>query len=362
MNYPSSRLGKVVVIWAQGSGDIVAGSPETVTDAQTTQFSGVAPLELFVSPSSIPANTTANVLACIVDALNSPVSGVAINASFANFEGTGTVTFLGGGAFGNLTDSTGCVTAQITTSGVSAGSPTVVFTGAGDTASVSIVRGALVLQAVPSTIFGSAVINLTLVDGSGTPQAGYQIVGSCTAVAPTTLVLSSGPGTTNASGQTTATITATELNRAGSAGSGQCVFQTADGTASATVVAQGADLCTIGLSPPPPGCAQPAQSALNVTIGNSAPNTLGATVVSSPSGLTCSRPANSGATTQCPTVLFDRDTSVELGVSILPSGSPVSVSVGPGCILTSSPGDPVIRLRADMVGAGVTCNIVLANP
>jgi hypothetical protein len=361
MNYPASRLGKVVVIWAQGSGDIVAGSPETVTDAQTTQFSGVAPLELFVSPNAIPANTTANVQACIVDARSQPVSGVLITAGFADFEGTGSVTFLGSGALPNLTGPSGCVTARITTSGVSAGNPTVVFSGGGDTASVAIIRGSLVLQAVPSTIFGSAVITLTLVDAAGVPQSGYQLVGSCTADSQTTLVLSNGPGVTNASGQTTVTITATNLNRAGSAGSGTCTFQTSDGTATATVTAQGTDLCTVGLSPPPPGCVQPQQTALAVTI--SSPASLGATVVSSPSGLTCSRPtASPDPTTSCPTVLFDRDTSVELGVNVLPAGSPAVVTASGGCVLTSSPGDPVIRLRADMTGVGVACGISISQP
>jgi hypothetical protein len=320
MNYPASRLGKVVVIWAQGSGDIVAGSPETVTDAQTTQFFGAAPLRLFVSPSTIPANTTANVRACIVDALSAPVSGVAINASFADFEGTGTVTFLGGGVFPNLTDSSGCVTARVTTSGVSAGNPTVVFTGGGDSAPVSLVRGSLVLQAVPTLIFGTRNIVLTLVDGAGVPQPGYQIIGSCTAVAPTRLELLNGPGTTNASGQTTVDILTTNLNQIGAAGSGSCTFSTADGTATATVNAQGTDICELAFSPPPVGCPSPPpppQFTLNVNLSGA----LGATVVSSPEGILC--PKAPGEVRVC-SGTFNQGTTVT--VSIRPSNdAPASV-------------------------------------
>jgi hypothetical protein len=256
MTYPMSRAGKLVVIWAQGNGDVVAGSPETVTDAEVAVFAGVAPASLFVSPNTIPANTTADVEVCVVDALRIGLANVAISGQFQNFAGNGSITFLGAGPMPNLTGQDGCVTARITTSGVlSTGTdPVVVFSGAGESDIVTISRGSLILQAQPSTMFGSGLITLTLRDGNGQPQSGYQLLGTCTATSPTTLTITSGPGTTDSNGRTTAGVTAAQLNGINFAGSGSCTFSTADGTATVTVPFQGVDLCTLGFSPEPEGC------------------------------------------------------------------------------------------------------------
>jgi hypothetical protein len=349
MNYPVSRLGKVVVIWAQGNGDIVAGSPETVTDAQTMQFYGLAPAELFVSPSQIPANTSAIVQACVLDAARSPISGVRISASFADFQGTGSITFLGSGPMPNLTGANGCVNARITTAGVGEGNPRVVFSGAGDTAEVQILRGTLVLQAVPSVIFGSSTVTLTLLDAGGVPQPGYQITGSCTATAPTTLTITAGPGVTNAAGQTTVSISATELNRIGSAGSGQCVFQTVDGSATATVVAQGIDVCTLGTSPRPPGC--PGVAPVTFTVNLS--GTLAASGSSSPAGIAC--PKAAGVNVQC-NAQFDVGTTVTLVVR--PSDdNPASVVFSGDCVRAA---DTATSAQATVtMSTARTCNVAV---
>ncbi len=254
MTYPVSRLGKVVVVWAQGNGDIVGGSPETVTDADVAVFAGVAPGTLTASPSTIPANTSALVTVCVSDALRVGVAGVGIGAEFQDLGGSGTVEFLGDGPYANVTGEGGCVLAQVTTSGVGDGEPLVVFFGGGDSDEVSIERGDLILQANPSAMFGSGTITLTLLNSSGQPQSGYQLVASCTAEAPTTLQVTSGPGATNASGQTSVNVVATNLNQINAAGSGECEFKTADESASVTVPFQGVDICTLGFSPTPPGC------------------------------------------------------------------------------------------------------------
>jgi hypothetical protein len=254
MTYPVSRLGKYVVIWAQGNGDVVAGSPETVTDAEVAFFAGLAPARTFAIPGNIPANTTADVTVCVVDALRMGLANVGISGEFVNLDGQGSIQFLGGGPLPHLTGDDGCVIARVTTSGVLQGNPSVHFFGAGPPAVVNIVRGTLVLQARPTLMFGSGTITLRLISATGQPLSGYQLVGSCEAAAPTMLTITEGPGTTNASGETTVSVTAFELNRAGSAGSGTCTFSTADGSATATVQFQGIDMCTINLSPPHPDC------------------------------------------------------------------------------------------------------------
>lgn len=353
LNYPVSRLGKLIVVWAQGNGDIVAGSPETVTDADVMYFAAAAPALLTASPSSIPANTTSNVQLCVSDALRVPVSGVAVSGAFDGLDGIGSITFLGTGPAANVTDESGCVTAAVTTSGVSVGgNPRVVFSGAGSSATVSIVRGALVLQAVPSTIFGSSNVTLRLVNANGVPQPGFQIVGTCTATAPTTLQLSNGPGVTDANGRTTVEILATELNRTGSAGSGSCVFRTVDGSATVTVQAVGTDLCTLGTSPPPSGCPAAPQAVLTLAFSSMA---QGMSASTSPAGILCSRTA--GTTTSC-TGSFDQGTTV--AISIRPANdNPASVVFSGGCVRSADTATSAVAL-ANM-SAAQTCTVAV-NP
>lgn len=256
MNYPVSHLGKVVVVWVQGEGDVVAGQPETVADVDLLSFAAAAPLTLVASPTAIPANTTSQVELCVSDAFASPVQGVLIRYSFNGLEGNGSVDGNGpSGALDTLTGPDGCTIAQVVTSGVlSTGSPTVVFSAGGATAEVEITTSTLVLQARPSALSSSALVTLTLLNGQGVPQPGFLIVGECTAAEGTTIILENGPGVTNAQGQTTVFIEALNLDGIGEAGSGECTFETADGAATATVTLQGIDLCETAFSPRPPGC------------------------------------------------------------------------------------------------------------
>jgi hypothetical protein len=259
MNYPVSMLGKRVVIWAQGTGVPTAtGAQRTVADVAVTGFPGIAPATLTASPGTIPGNTTAEVLLCVIDALGSPIRGVFVGYAFAGLEsGVGSVDGQGAaGTVANATGVDGCTVASVTTSGLLAGgTPSVVFTAGDSQATVSIVVGAQILQAIPSSFrggTGARLITLRLLSANGSPVAGVQLFGTCQASGGS-LGIISGPGTTNANGETQVFVNM-DLDGQGSFGSGTCTFTTATGAPSAVVTFTGIDICTLGFSPPPPGC------------------------------------------------------------------------------------------------------------
>jgi hypothetical protein len=255
MTYPASRLGKNVIVWAQGSGTPTAsGSLRTVADVEVLRFFAIAPLTIVASPTSIPGNTTADVTVCVFDGTSNPVPGVTIAYHFAGLT-TGSGSVDGGGSSGfvaNATGINGCTVAAVTTSAVLQGTEAqVIFSAGGESAGVNIVVGQMFLQATPSAFVGSGgLVTLRLVssDGSGVP--GVQIVGSCEATGGT-LAITSGPGVTDSTGTTTAMVAA-DLNNCGPPGSGTCTFTTVAGTPSATVTFQGVDLSDFGGSPPCP--------------------------------------------------------------------------------------------------------------
>jgi hypothetical protein len=293
MNYPVSAIGKRVVVWAQGDGDIVNGTPETVADVDILAFPGIADLLLTASPTTIPANGTYPVRLCVVDAIDSPIQGVRISFGFGGGI-TGSVDGVpGSGIVGTPTGADGCTIANVSTTGVPTGGGNVTFSVGASTAVVQIVRDALVLQARPSVITsGSQRVVLTLLNSAGVPQPGYQITGTCTGTNGTIVALSDGPGVTNANGETTVQITSTNLNQVGQAGGGSCTFRTVDGSATTTVQIIGEDLCETVFSPPPDGCPNSTtQFPLTLTLNGAGG---GYTVSSNPTGITCAVP-NGGA-------------------------------------------------------------------
>lgn len=260
MNYPVSRLGKVAVIWAQGDGAIVGSQARTVADAEFVRFAGVAPATLSVSPTTIPGNTTTTVVACVRDALFVPIEGVQIGFGFTGLNGgqgsvDGRPT---SGTFANLTGRDGCTVGSVSTTGIVDSGGSLVVSGVGQSASVEIEVGSLILLANPSSFFGSGgTTTLRLVDAAGRPVPGVQLVGTCTGTGGA--VISTQPttgqnGVTDANGEARWDIFAENLSRAGGAGSGSCIYTTAAGTPTATVTLQGVDLCTIPISPRPPEC------------------------------------------------------------------------------------------------------------
>jgi hypothetical protein len=302
MTYPVSHLGKSVIVWGQGEGDIIGGQAETVADVDPLVFAGLAPLELTASPSSIPANTTSLVTLCAIDAADSPLGGVVISYSFDDLEGTGSVDGNGPtGVLDTVTGANGCTTASVTTSGVLE-EGTVVFAAGGDTAEVDIFTGTLVLQANPTALGGSGDVTLTLLNAQGVPQPGFLIIGSCTGSDGAIITLVSGPGVTNAQGQTVASISATNLDGIGEAGSGECIFSTADESVEVTVTLQGVDLCTIPISPQPPGCAAAVTFTVTLILNDAAggDTTTGFQVSDSLGTLNCAAPEGGTQTCSAP--------------------------------------------------------------
>lgn len=322
MNYPVSKLGKNVVIWAQGDGPVVATQPKKVADVEFALFSGIAPATLVVSPSVLAANTTTTVQVCVYDALGAPLGNVGIGFSFEGLSGQGWVD--GTATVGSTANPTalgsGCTTAVVRTSGVlESDEPKLVFTGAGAEAEVTFTFGLLVLQANPTMLTHGGVVTLTLLNNNGVPQPGHQIVGECTGEDGASIWLDPNPGVTDANGRTTATIRVNNLDGLGVAGSGKCDFQTVDGTAKATVKLQGQDLCLLYTSPLPVGCpATPVdQHALSVTISGG--GTAGSySITSAPSGLLCT--VASGVTSTCSPVEFNEGATVIL-TTTGPSGA-----------------------------------------
>jgi hypothetical protein len=351
MNYPVSAIGKRVVVWAQGDGDIVSGTPETVADVDILAFPGIAELQLTASPLTIPANGTYPVLLCVTDALDSPIQGVRINFAFSGT--TGSVDGVtGSGLVATPTGVDGCTVANVTTTGVSTEGGSVVFNVGAAEQTVQIVRDALVLQARPSVITsGSQLVTLTLLNAAGQPQPGYQITGTCTGTNGTVVALSNGPGVTNANGQTTVQVTSTNLDQIGSAGGGSCTFSTVDGSATTTVLIIGQDVCDQGFSPPPEGCPNSTtQFSLTLTLNGAG---SGYTVTTNPTDGNAPCVVPTGAVNTC-NLVFDAGTVVSL-LAVDGGGlTPVNWS-GPHCAPFGGPNPTTVgtvTMSADRV-----CNV-----
>lgn len=255
LNYPVNQLGRLVAIWARGSGEVVGTVQELVSDVDLIVFPGAGPATLLVSPDRIPANQTSVVSICVADALGAPIQGVQIGFSVANPSTTTTVDGQSGsGAVANPTGPSGCTTATITTSGIAnaAQAPVITFFGAGQSDTVTVVAPTIsFLQAFPSAFFGGngGPIRLRLFDGNGNPIPGVLITGVCTGTGGAQLILSVPPGVTNQNGETTATVIAVNLDQPQGNGGGQCVFTAAGGSPSVTVPFEGIDICQIFFSP-----------------------------------------------------------------------------------------------------------------
>lgn len=301
MNYPVSKLGKTAVVWAQGDGDIVGGSAESVADAEALVFAGVAPASLVVSPTAIPGNRTVSVTACVQDSLGSGLGGVPVNFAFSGLGGgQGRVDGqLDSGAFANRTAlGSGCATGAVSTTGITQAGGRLVINAAGQSATVTIEIGSLILTANPSavTTTSTAIVTLSLLDAGGFPVANAQLSGTCVGAGGaqlSTAPVSGETGITDANGTARFLISGTNLSQINAAGSGTCTYRTASGTPSVAVPVQGVDLCN-GFSPTPQGCGGPFQLSVTV-LGGPTVGTL-YSVSSTPGGITCSS-APSGSQT-----------------------------------------------------------------
>jgi len=269
MTYPVSKLGKLAAVWAQGNGIVTNGATKTVDDIMLVRFAGVAAVgalsaAVSASPNPIYGNTTQTVTACITDALGSPLQGIQFNFAYT---GSGTATVdgtKGSGLLASLTDQTGCAVATVVTSGVSpsldaTGSGVLKFCVSSDLcASVTVVVNIAVLQVSPSTVSvpkaGITVpITITAFDTLGNKTPNVPISGACSASggAGATIQPASFTGTTGANGSVVDTVTASNFVLVANpptvptpqVGSGQCIFTTTAGAASATVTFNGILTC-----------------------------------------------------------------------------------------------------------------------
>ncbi|MCK9489711.1 MAG: hypothetical protein M0Q42_10015 [Xanthomonadales bacterium] len=302
MNYPVNMLGRSVIIWAQSDGIVVAGQNKTVADVEVVSFAGLAPSLVTASPGQIQGNGTSTVTVCQQDALGAPMQGSYIGFAFQDLSsGTASIDGQSGGGSIGPTGGNGCVSATVQTGGITAGEgePSIRFFDEYSEAIVEILVGEQVLLANPSGFYGTGgTVNLRLLAANGEPISGVQLAGACTGSGGAIVSLSSGPGVTNASGVTTATITATNLNQFGSAGTGSCEFSVPGGEPSANVQVQGIDYCEAAPDNPNCGDAEdPVNGWLDLTLVRGAADDSATATVSGLPG-NCSLAAMAGAA-QC---------------------------------------------------------------
>lgn len=257
MNFPVSRIGQAVQVWARGSAATTGGT-KLVTDIGGFVYPGIAPLEIIASPTVIPGNTTATVSVCLRDGQGNPVQGAFVNFGFNLPSGFGTI---GGSSSGPLpapTGGNGCVQVSVVTTGVSDEEGELQFSLGAAEAIVSIKTAAdLILQAFPSAFIGNGFfeINLRLIDGAGNPVANRAIGFQCAGSGNTAIVsVVQPPGLTNAQGQTTTLVSAQFMDQPNGGALWTCEFSLAGGDPSTVVTFRGRDSCAGGpdFSPPPP--------------------------------------------------------------------------------------------------------------
>jgi hypothetical protein len=356
LNFPNTRLGKLVYIFAQGDGVGANGAIKKVTDIGDYTYPGIAPGELTANPEAISGNTTSAVTVCVLDALGAPLQGLPINFTFTGLN-AGAQGFVdniqGSGVVEDRTGPSGCTLAIVRTIGISnaggsTGTPRVIFSVGGLSDSVAITAGGEgSLTAAPSSFRGSGgTITLTLRDSAGNPVPGVNINTQCTG----DVSIVTPAGVTNAQGQTTAVINGDNLNGYGETGEGECTFTAASGEET-KVTFTGIDFCETNVSPPPPpelcgGTTTPIQLTVQVTPTAAGPTACGLTVSSNPSGIACSAPAGGGSVS-CNSS-FTQGTAVQLTAVPTGAGCPAA----PGRTVTFSGG----CAQSGPVSANVTLN------
>jgi len=178
LTYPINELGRPVAIWAQGTrpdGDSV----QTVADVISARFPGVAPAVLAVSPNTIGANTSRTVQVCLRDALNAPISNVALgvrsNTDFA----------FSTDPVNPVTGADGCVLVTITTTDIATDDieRIIEFVSGSATAQVRVIAPSLAfISASPSALallFNTRDVTVTVINSNGDPAVGLQVQAVC---------------------------------------------------------------------------------------------------------------------------------------------------------------------------------------
>ncbi|AVP98710.1 hypothetical protein C7S18_16610 [Ahniella affigens] len=354
LNYGVVKIGKLSAIYAQGVGDVVNNSSELVTDVELVRYPGLAPGSLTVNPSDIAGNRTVSVTACLRDRLGSGAQGILLNYRFANLgAGTGRVNGVTGpGALTTPTGQDGCVTVDVSTSGVvqtTGTTPSVIFETpalSGATGilsdSANILVGLMFLTATPETITGDGgrLIDLQLVDAGGLPVPGVLIVGNCTATGGATLTITTQAPITNAQGRTQAVASGQGFDVTSGSGSatGTCTFTVAGGTVSDTVTWGSQNICDLFSPAVPEGC--PAATLLMNITGSGVAGSV-------PAGLNCTGPGSCSRE-------FAPTSSVQLVLSAAPTVFTCQTSGGPLVNFAPAATASIVMPPA---GQTITCNV-----
>src|SRR6056297_3057885 len=313
LTYPINAIGRPLVLWSQGT-RIQPGGTRTVADVEGARFPGIRPVQLTVTPSTIQANNDTFVRVCLFDAALSPIEGAFITGGITEGPANGTLdgspmTTRTAQATG--TSAPGCVDTLVNVTGLpptgegggDEGGATLTFSFDIATADVTVIPpGAAALLVEPSVLNDSTLsisnrlINLTLIDGSGQPISGTQLLGECE-TDEGILEIAQSPGVTDQNGATTARVLV-GLAGCGTDGGtyprlGTCTFTTNTGSPIGVLQAFGIDVLTLGVSPPPVGC--PAEEeeesdlqTLVVQVEDNRPDPQPSSLVESiPSGISC---------------------------------------------------------------------------
>lgn len=306
LTYPVTQLGRLAAIWVQGTGDLPAGvsTPEIVSDVEVRQLPGVAPGVLTSDPARIRGNATVPVTVCVRDYVGAGIRGVPIDFRFTLFSGRGEIEGIANqGTLPRRTGANGCVTVEVTTTGVTApgaGSTTpsqVEFSFGELRDSTEIVIGEQLLTLVPSSFTGGdggVQVTATLTDEGGTGISGVQLIGTCQNTGNASITIGPIPRT-DANGQTIIDLIGvgfTVVNATPPVVT--CTFSTPGGRPSAVFTWRGVDVCASGFSPIPPQCPNGPRTLTVDFVFTGAPlGTAGATIVSTTPGINCTRSGSS---------------------------------------------------------------------
>lgn len=286
LTYPVQKLNKRVIVWAQGSGDIVQGSTETVEDIEDYVFFGAAPATMSAAPSEIDAGSTTAVRICLSDNFGSALPGVSVeggvNSTTADFQ----VRIDGQltpppARLRNRTGADGCTTAQVEAGALPGNSQIIVFRvpGTNLTAEVTVrpPRGARFRVSPPeirgNTLPGAPVrVVTTLTTNLNAPIPNANINAACRVTRQATVGGNSTPAgsivvlpsdrATNSSGVAEFDVTVSGLDAFNTPGAGICTFRVDAGGAVTTALSidipvNGIDLCGLSANVNNPLCNVP---------------------------------------------------------------------------------------------------------
>jgi hypothetical protein len=348
MVYPASKLGKRAVLYAQGNGDVVSGSPELVTDAEVMRLQGMSGGQIIASPDPIAGNSTVDVQVCLVDARRQGVANARLTFSFTSALGQASVDGVSNqGQLANATGPDGCATARVVTSGLPPDGGELKFSYRNgdeeieDTITLRVDNN-WHLYAFPSRTFGDGarLFTFRLVDSSNVRVPGVLIVGECQASSPQFLNISTHPGLTNAQGETTAIVDGDGFDIPGGAGSGGggdagCTFRTVNNEVEVEITWGIRDICDLFSPTPAAGC-----DSANLTVQIS---TAGLVTSTNPSAaLQCPGPGS------CLAAFYPLDT-VTLSAS-------ANATWGNACAVCGT-GTPTCTVALGAAGSNTTCTV-----